>query len=204
VNEEGTTRIASPLSTVEVAYRTVQDKSAGECSSRLADEELNIYPLPVLSMCASIGSNPLDTELFTDETLMEVMCPIEKPWEISHHKSSFIPTTDQLERLDLELTMWKECDWFRNPFLIKPVFVEGNLSNISATIPINISSDPKVTENLLIGADYSPEEIQVYMDLFKEYRSIFVWNYEEMPVIDPWIVEHEIKTYPNVKLVNKS
>ena len=136
-------------------------------------------------MCSSTGSNPLDTELFTDETIMQVMCPIEKLWEMSHHRASFIPTTDQLERLDLELTMRKECDWFRNPFSTKSVFVEGNLSNISTTIRINISSNPKVTENLMIGANYSPEEIQIYTALFKEYRSIFTWTYEEMPGIDP-------------------
>lgn len=83
------------------------------------------------------------------------------------------------------------------------MFVEGNLSNILATIPINISSNPKVTENLMIGADYSPKEIQIYMALFKEYRGIFAWTYEEMPGIDSWIVEHEIKTYPNVKPVRQ-
>ena len=94
MNEEGTTGIPSPLSIAEVAYRTVQEKSAGECSSHLAEEERNIYPLPVLSIYSSSGFDPLDTELFTDETLMEVMCPIEKPWEISHHRSLFIPTTD--------------------------------------------------------------------------------------------------------------
>jgi hypothetical protein len=92
VNEDGTTWMDSLLSIVEVSYRTVQDKTAGECSSRLAEEERNIYPLPVLSMCSSSGSDPLDTKLFTDEIIMEVMCPIEKPWEISHHRSSFIST----------------------------------------------------------------------------------------------------------------
>ena len=39
VNKEGTTGIASPLSIAEVAYRTIQDKSASECSSRLVEEE---------------------------------------------------------------------------------------------------------------------------------------------------------------------
>ena len=86
MNEEGTTEIASSLSTAEVAYRNVQEKSAGECSSHLVEEEQNIYPLLVLSICASSGSDPLDTEFFTDETIMEVMCPIEKPWKISHHR----------------------------------------------------------------------------------------------------------------------
>ena len=132
-------------------------------------------------MCSSSGFDPLDTELFTDETIMEVMCPIEKPWEISHHRSSFTPTIDQLKRFDLALTTRKECDWFRNPFSTQPVFVEGNLSNISATIPINISSNSKVTENIMMGVDCSPEEIQVYMALFKEYWSISTWTYEEVP-----------------------
>ena len=80
--------------------------------------------------------------------------------------------------------MRKKYDWFRNPFSTKPVFVEGNLSNVSATIPINISSNPNVTENLLIGADCSPKEIQVYTALFKEYWSIFAWTYEELPRTD--------------------
>ena len=195
--------MASPLSTAEVAYRTVQEQSADECSSHLAKEERNIHPLPVLSICSSSGSDPLDTELFADETIMEVMCSVDKPWEVSHHRSSFLSITDHSEWFDLELTMRKKYDWLRNPFSTKPVFVEGNLSNISATIPINISSNPKVTENLLIGADCSPEEIQVYTTLFKEYQSIFTWTYEEMPGIDPWIVEHEIKTYPNVKPVRQ-
>ena len=203
VTEERTTGTTSPLSAVEVAYTTVQEQSADECSSCLADEERNIYPLPVLSTFSPSGSDPLDTELFTDETIMEVMCPVDKPWEVSHHRSSFLPTTDHSERFDLELTMRKKYDWFRNPFSTKPVFVEGNLSNVSTTIPINISSNPNVTENLLIGADCSPDEIRVYMALFKEYRSIFAWTYEEMPGIDQWIVEHKIKTYPNVKPVRQ-
>ena len=87
MDEDGTMGMASPLSAAEVAYQAEQEKTADQCSSNLADEERNIYPMPVLSMSFLIGSNPLDTELFTDETIMEVMCPIEKPWKISHHRS---------------------------------------------------------------------------------------------------------------------
>jgi hypothetical protein len=118
---------------------------------------------------------------------MEVMCPIEKPWDISHHRSSFIPTIDQLKRIDLELTIDKKFDWFKSPFLAQSIFVEGNLSNISTTIPINISSNPNVIENIMIGVDCSPQEIETYTTLFKEYCVIFSWSYKEMPRIDPWI-----------------
>ena len=131
------------------------------------------------------------------------MCLIEKPWEISHHRSSFIPMTDQLKRIDLELTIDKKFDWFKGPFPAQSIFVEGNLLNISTIIPINIPSNPNVIENIMIGVDCSPQEIETYTTLFKEYRVIFAWSYEEMPGIDPCIVEHKIKTYLNVKLVKQ-
>jgi hypothetical protein len=56
-------------------------------------------------------------------------------------------------------------------------------------------------ENVFVGADFSPEEIQIYMDLFKEFYDVFAWSYEEMLGIDPKIVEHEITTYPDAKPV---
>jgi len=75
------------------------------------------------------------------------------------------------------------------------------MENISKTIPINISKTPGIVENVLIRADCSPEEIEIYTALFKEFRDVFAWSYEEMPGIDPRIVEHEINTYPNAKHV---
>ena len=56
-------------------------------------------------------------------------------------------------------------------------------------------------ENFFVRADCSPKEIQIYTDLFKEFRDVFAWYYEEMPGIDPKIVEHEITTYPYAKPV---
>jgi hypothetical protein len=51
--------------------------------------------------------------------------------------------------------------------------------------------------------DFSPEEIQIYMVLFKEFHDVFSYSYEEMPGIDPKIVEHEITTYPDAKPVRQ-
>ena len=79
----------------------------------------------------------------------------------------------------------------------------GNMVNISPTIPINISHDLGKIENVYIGAECSHAEIQEYTDLFKEFRDVFTWSYEEMPCIDPRIVEHEIKNYPNAKPVRQ-
>ena len=79
----------------------------------------------------------------------------------------------------------------------------GNMDNLSPTIPINISRVPSKVENVYIGAGCSPDEIKEYTELFKEFRDIFAWSYEEMPGIDPCIVKHEIKTYLDAKLVWK-
>ena len=68
------------------------------------------------------------------------------------------------------------------------VFSEGNMALISSTILVNISKNPNVIENVFIGAECSPEEIQIYTDLFKYFRDVFAWSYEEMPSIDPFIV----------------
>jgi hypothetical protein len=57
--------------------------------------------------------------------------------------------------------------------------------------------------NIYIDADCSLEEIMIYIKLFKEFCDIFAWSYEEMPGIDPQIVEHDIKTYLDAKPVRK-
>ena len=86
----------------------------------------------------------------------------------------------------------KDVDIPINPLPREGIFAEGNMANISATIPINISVNPDVVENIYIGANCSPEEIAIYTALFKEFRDVFAWSYEEMPSIDSSIVQHEI------------
>jgi len=75
--------------------------------------------------------------------------------------------------------------------------------NISKLVPINISRTPDVVENVFIGAECSQEEICKYMARFKEFRNDFSWSYEEIPSMDPQIVEHEIRRYKNVKPVQQ-
>ena len=50
---------------------------------------------------------------------------------------------------------------------------DGNMANISSTIPINISCNPGRIENVYIREEYSHTEIQEYTELFKEFRDIF-------------------------------
>jgi hypothetical protein len=84
------------------------------------------------------------------------------------------------------------------------IYAEGIMETIAETILINISQNPGVMENVFVGADFSPEEIQIYIDIFKEFRDVFSWSYEKIPGIDPKIVEHEITMYPDAKLVRQN
>jgi hypothetical protein len=72
------------------------------------------------------------------------------------------------------------------------IYVEGNMETIAETIPINISRNPGVVDNVFIEADCSPREIQLYTNIFKEFHDVFAWSYEEMPSIDPQSVDHEL------------
>ena len=80
---------------------------------------------------------------------------------------------------------------------------EENLCNITQTNLIDISAKPGTIEHVHVGYNCLAEESKAYRALFKEFRDIFAWSYEEMPRIDPSIVVHEIKTYPTAKPVRK-
>eukprot|EP00253_Pinus_taeda_P020039 PITA_20039 len=70
------------------------------------------------------------------------------------------------------------------------------------TITINISTKPDVVKNIHVDKSCSSSELEIYCALFCKFRDVFAWSYEEMPGIDSSIVEHEIKIYPDVKLVS--
>ena len=121
----------------------------------------------------------------------------ERPWEDNHHRSSILPPlNEEVTPLTSEAT---DHGPTHSPSTSYAISTEGNLNNISKTITIDISVKPRVMETITIGAKCTPEEITLYRTLFKEFRDIFAWSYEEMPGIDPRIVAHEIKTYAKAK-----
>ena len=73
----------------------------------------------------------------------------------------------------------------------------------SPSIISDISVMTDIVENIQIGADCNPEEIESFTCLFKELCDVFAWSYEEMPGIDLSIFEHEIKLYDNAKPIHQ-
>jgi hypothetical protein len=83
------------------------------------------------------------------------------------------------------------------------IYAEENMASISPTVSIDIYRTPSKINNVNIGVDCSPKQILIYTELFKAFRYVFACSYEEMTGIDPRIVEHEIRTYLDAKLVRK-
>jgi hypothetical protein len=126
---------------------------------------------------------------------------LDRPWDDLHHSSYFLPEHRRVEAREFTKTMNGYVTCPVNPFAMHIIYTEGNMESIDKMIPIDISKTLGVLENVFIGVDCSLEEIQVYTKLFKEFHDVFSWSYEAMAAIDPCIVEHEIKNYPNAKNV---
>jgi hypothetical protein len=127
----------------------------------------------------------------------------DTPWDDGHHRSILFleqHTLENYQRISTPSTVVVISTILESAH---DVFSKGNLSNISPTIPLDISVKHGIVENVHIGASCSPDEIVTYMSLFKEFRDIFAWSYEEMLGIDPAILIHEIKTYPGAKPIWK-
>jgi hypothetical protein len=151
------------------------------------------------SSCEELSSDPFRFVFPTDEMIMSVLA--DNPWDDGHHRSILFLEQQTLENYQRISTPSTVIDITTVPESTQDVFAEGNLSNISPTIPIDISVKSGIVENVHIGDSCSPDEVVTYTSLFKEFRDIFAWNYEEMPGINPSIVLHEIKTYPGAKPV---
>jgi hypothetical protein len=125
----------------------------------------------------------------------------DKPWDDLHHRSYFFPELRKIKAGEFTLTMTRDRSCPINPLATHEVYAKGNMETITETIPINISRTLGVMENFFVRPNCSLEEIQIYTDLFKEFRDVFSWSYEEMPSIDPKVVKHEITTYLDAKPV---
>jgi len=164
-------------------------------------QELDPVLKPIWAQSSLAYTDSLDLLFPSDEVIIEAMTSPDRPWDDIHHRSYFLPELGRTEAGEFTLTMNGDTDCPINPLSMHVVYAKGNMATISKMIPIDISRTPDVVENIFARADFSLEEIQIYTDLFKELCDVFAWSYEEMPGIDPRIVKHEIKTYPDVKLV---
>jgi hypothetical protein len=170
-----------PLSPVELAYQTIQSAT----------------PSP-RSLCDT-SHDPFHVIFPTDEMIMRVISLEDTPWDDGHHRSILFLEPETIESYQRISTSSIVVIISSVPKPTHDVLYEGNLGNISPTIPLDISIKPEVMENVHIGASCPIDEVCTYKDLFQEFCDVFSWRYEEILDIDIDIVVHEIKTYPDAK-----
>jgi hypothetical protein len=85
-----------------------------------------------------------------------------RPWDDMHHHSYFLPDLVRIEQDDFRSTLSEMVGHTVVPLDTHGIYVEGNMVNIYPTVTIDISQVPRKIENIYIGADCSPEEIQIY------------------------------------------
>jgi hypothetical protein len=197
----GNPGMAMPLSIVEVAYNIVQQASTNPDPA--PPQEL--YPIlePILSQDSLATYDPLDLVLPSDEVILEEMIGPDRSWDDLHHIYYFLHELKRIEAGEFIMIMNGDVPFTVNPLATHKIYAEGNMESIAETIPINICRTLSVVENIFIRADCSPEEIQIYTELFKYFCDVFAWSYEEMSGIDPHIVEHEITSYLDVNHVQQ-
>jgi hypothetical protein len=174
---------AMPLSPVESTYQAIQLET------------------PSTSSLDDLSPDPFHVIFPTDEMIMSVM--EDTPWGNGHHRSILFleqHTIENYQRISTPSTIVVISTILESAH---DVFSEGNLRNISPTSPLDISIKPGIFKNVCIEASCSSEKIVTYTSLFKEFRDIFAWSYEEILGIDPKIVIHEIKTYPDAKPIQQ-
>jgi hypothetical protein len=138
-----------PLSLVELTYQTIQSQTPSPHS--LLDASPNLFHVV----------------FHTDEMIMTVMSMEDTPWDDGHHHSILFLETKMIESYQ---RISNPSTFITIPLVYEPirdVLYEGNLGNISPTIPLDISIKHGIVENIHIGASCSPDEIQTYKALFQ-------------------------------------
>lgn len=191
-----------PLSPTELNYIEIVAASAPAPEPALPSGVPDLYDhFPWLGDDATSG--PLKEVFPSDEAIIETMSLEEPPWSDHHHRSSFLPAHQEMIAFLERFASCIPSSPLQTPIQIYQVSSEGNMGNIMQTQPIDISMKPGIVEHIHIGVTCTPEEVQLYTDLFHEFRDVFAWSYEEMLGIDPSIVVHEIPMYPGAKPVRQ-
>ena len=71
-------------------------------------------------------------------------------------------------------------------------FVKPLMDEIT-TVNVGTQEDPRLVQ---IGSTLSLEERERLVALLKDFKDVFAWSYEDMPGIDPEIVQHRIPLDP--------
>jgi hypothetical protein len=157
--------MSMPLSTTDFVYSIVQ-QDFYEPDPTFAKELDPVFE-PTRAQGSLATTDSLELVFPFDEVLIEALTSPDKTWDDLHHRSYFVLDLGRIEAGEFMLTMTGDRYRPINPLATHAVYTEVNIEIIAKMIPIVISRTLGVMENVFVGAHCSPEEIQIYIDLFK-------------------------------------
>jgi hypothetical protein len=138
------------------------------CHSGISRQNLDYEHIPFLAIY-----DLLNLVFPSNKVILEEMTGPDKPWDDLHHKSYSLPELRRIEAREFITTMNGDALCPVNPLATHGIYVERNMESIAETIPIDNSITLGIVENIFVDADCSPEEIQIYTELFGEFRDVF-------------------------------
>ncbi|RVW25140.1 Retrovirus-related Pol polyprotein from transposon 17.6 [Vitis vinifera] len=87
-----------------------------------------------------------------------------------------------------------ECDFDTEDRKVTPISSSTELIDFGA---------PDQPREIRIGSSLSPYERSRLIDLLRSYLDVFAWSYEDMPGLDPTIVQHHLPILPHARPVKQ-
>lgn len=76
------------------------------------------------------------------KVILKAMTSTEGLWDDMHHRSYFPIELDQMEFEVKGLALSRDLHWYQSPIYAHDMYAEGNMKNMSNTMPIDISTNP--------------------------------------------------------------
>ena len=111
-----------------------------------------------------------------------------------HPKSTRIPRVDELSTGPPVLGCHTYSDHRFIDERVSPPFDDLD------TVDLGTADQPR---ELRIGTTLSTDERDSLLRLLKSYLDVFAWSFEDMPDIDPSIVQHHLLLVPHARLVKQ-
>ena len=123
-----------PLSPLEKNYQEIVLASMATSESHIVfSMKLDTY-VPSHWLGSWDSMDHLNDTFPTDESIFEVMSLEKIPWNGLHHRSSFLPSLDEMPSCLEAFISHCPAPPLQAPILVHEVLSEGNMGNITATI----------------------------------------------------------------------
>jgi hypothetical protein len=132
-------RMAMPFSTVEFVYQDIQEAIVDLYPSSSWKFKVDLILEPIWFIQSYCSHDFLDNTLPSDEAILEAMSGPDRPWENMHHRSYFLPELVRIEQDEFNSTLSEMVSHTVVLLDMHGIYAEGNMENISPTIPIDIS-----------------------------------------------------------------